>query len=232
MSDLAGHTPSIVEYDRFPYRIPQQTAYSYSNYLMKSLLVQLDAMVAQLPAPVQEALNRMTTRQVFTKGDYLLKQGDVCRYSYQLDTGLARKYYLVDGREITTEFYFPQDIALALTSYVSQTPSQEFIQVVQDTTVLRMDYGAFQALKATFPLLVELDLRLTEYHAVWQEERLRQFRTLDATERYTLLLTTQPQWIQHLQLTHIASYLGISLETLSRIRAKLANLDRAKANLM
>lgn len=199
---------------------------------MKNLLAQLDAMVAQLPAPVQEALNQVTTRQLFAKGDYLLKQGDICRYSYQLETGLARKYYLIDGREITTEFYFPQDIALALTSYVLQTPSQEFIQVVQDTTVLRMDYQAFQALKTTFPILIDLDLRLTEYHAVWQEERLRQFRTLDATERYTLLLTTQAQWTQHLQLTQIASYLGISLETLSRIRAKLANLDKANANLM
>lgn len=199
---------------------------------MNSLLAQLDAMVAHLPAPIQEALNHVTTRQLYTKGDYLLKQGDVCRYSYQLEAGLARKFYLVDGREITTEFYFPQDIALALTSYVLQSPSQEFIQVVQDTTVLRTDYQAFQMLKSSFPILVELDLRLTEYHAVWQEERLRQFRTLDATQRYTVLLTTQPHWIQHLPLTHIASYLGISLETLSRIRARLANRDRSKANLI
>jgi CRP-like cAMP-binding protein len=195
---------------------------------MKSLLAQLDAMVAHLPAPIQEALSHITTRQLYTKGDYLLKQGDVCRYSYQLEAGLARKFYLVDGREITTEFYFPQDIALALTSYVLQSPSQEFIQVVQDTTVLRTDYQAFQMLKSSFPILVELDLRLTELHAVWQEERLRQFRTLDATQRYTVLLTTQP----HLPLTHIASYLGISLETLSRIRARLANMDRSKTNLM
>ncbi|MBC7921460.1 MAG: Crp/Fnr family transcriptional regulator [Ferruginibacter sp.] len=193
---------------------------------MTNLLAEIDALVARLPATVQQALDRVTSRQTFARGDYLLRQGDVCRYTYFIETGLARKYYLVDGREITTEFYFSQDLALSMTSYTIQVPSQEFIQALENTTALRTDYRAFQALKTQFPVLMELDLRLTEYYALWQEERLRQFRTLDATQRYERLLRTQSQWVQHLQLTHIASYLGVSIETLSRIRAKLASTNR------
>lgn len=94
--------------------------------------------------------------------------------------------------------------------------------MLEPTTALRVDYGAFQALKTEFPILTELGLRLTEYYAVWQEERLRQFRLLDATQRYELLLRTQPDRTQHLSLIHIASYLGVSLEALSRIRGKFA----------
>lgn len=187
---------------------------------MTRLLAQIDQFIAHLPAPAQAALERISARQSCKKGDYLLRTGDVCRYSYGIETGLARKYYLSDGREVTTEFYFPNDIALSLTSYVLQTPSPEAIQVLEDTTVWRTDYRAFEGVKREFPVLVELDLRLTEYYAVWQEERLRQFRLMDATQRYELLLQTQPHWIQQLQLTHLASYLGVSLETLSRIRAK------------
>lgn len=186
-------------------------------------LARIDALIAALPASVQHEFDQVTTRQTVRKGDYLLRQGDVCHHSYFIETGLARKYYLVDGREVTTDFYFPQDIGLSMTSYATQTPSQEFIQCLGTTTVSRTDYRAFQGLKTEFPVLVELDLLLTEYYALWQEERLRQFRTLDATQRYEHLLKTQPHWMQHLQLTHIASYLGVSLETLSRIRAKLAS---------
>lgn len=185
---------------------------------MTKLLSQINDFVDRLPQPVQAALARVSVRQSFEKGDYLLRAGDVCRYSYQIETGLARKYYLTDGREVTTEFYFPDDLALSLTSYTLQTPSAETIQVLAPTTAWRTDYRAFAKLKAQFPALVELDLRLTEYYAVWQEERLRQFRLLDATERYELLLRTQPHWMLQLQLTHVASYLGVSLETLSRIR--------------
>lgn len=190
--------------------------------MLTNHLTQIDALIARLSVTVQLALDRVTTRQHFTKGDYMLRQGDVCRYSYLIESGLARKYYLIDGREITTDIYFPQDLALSMTSYITRTPSQEFIQVLENTTAARTDYTAFQALKADFPVLVGLDLLLTEYYALWQEERLRQFRTLDATQRYELLLNAQPQWVQRIQLTHIASYIGVSLETLSRIRAKLA----------
>jgi hypothetical protein len=62
---------------------------------------------------------------------------------------------------------------------------------------------------------------MTEYYALWLEERLFQFHTLDATERYKLLLEKQPHFVQQIPLTYLASYLGVSLETLSRIRAKI-----------
>jgi hypothetical protein len=62
---------------------------------------------------------------------------------------------------------------------------------------------------------------LTEYYAMWLEERLFRFHSLDATARYQLLLKEQPHFVQHIPLTYLASYLGVSLETLSRIRAEI-----------
>jgi CRP-like cAMP-binding protein len=90
-----------------------------------------------------------------------------------------------------------------------------------DTVVSQTDFIAFQTAKADFPKLIELDLLMTEYYAVWLENRLFEFHTLDATQRYLHLLKEQSHIIQNIPLTYIASYLGISLETLSRIRAKI-----------
>jgi CRP-like cAMP-binding protein len=194
--------------------------------MLDSHLARIDALLKSVPADVQLALDQATVRHTFAKGDYLLRQGDVCRYSDWIESGLARKYYLIDGQEITTDIYFPGDLALSMTSYSTQTPSQEFIEVLEPVTTSRTDYEVFQVLKTSYPVLIQLDLLLTEYYALWQEERMRQFRTLDATQRYELLLTTHPDWVQCLSLTHIASYLGVSRETLSRIRAKRLPANR------
>ena len=101
-----------------------------------------------------------------------------------------------------------------------QKPSREFIQALTDTTISQTDFAAFQTAKQQFPKLATLDLMMTEYYAMWLEDRLFQFHTMDATSRYLKLIEDHPHIIQNIPLTFIASYLGISLETLSRIRAK------------
>ncbi|MGE8380855.1 MAG: Crp/Fnr family transcriptional regulator, partial [Sphingobacterium sp.] len=99
--------------------------------------------------------------------------------------------------------------------------SQEFIQAVTDVRVSSIDNSSFQRIKGQFPVLMELDLLMTEYYTMWLEKRLFDFHTLDASTRYSQLLRNQTNIIQQVPLTYIASYLGISLETLSRIRAKI-----------
>lgn len=166
------------------------------------------------------ALQDISITKKLKKGEYLLRQGKVCRNSYTVKEGIARKYYLGDGKEITTELFFENDIAVVFDSYCTQQPGREFIQAVTDTVVSQISHDAFREVKKTFPQLAELDLLLTEYYAMWLEERLFHFHTLTAPERYHLLLKEHPHALRHIPLTIIASYLGISPETLSRIRAK------------
>ncbi len=167
------------------------------------------------------ALQGISKTRTYRKGDFLLRQGEVCRHSYSVAEGILRRYYIHDGKEITTGFFFQDDIAVTLESYCLQQPSREFIQALTDTVVTQTDYRLFQKAKTAFPKLVAFDLLLTEYYSIWLENRLFEFRTLDATRRYSLLLERQPHLLQKIPLTHIASYLGISLETLSRIRARI-----------
>lgn len=157
----------------------------------------------------------------FSKGDLLLRQDEVCSKSYLIIEGAARKYYLNDAKEITTELYFENDLAVSFDSYALQKPSREFIEALTDLTVSITHYQAFQDAKTRYPKLVTLDLMLAEYYGIWVENRLFQFHTLSATDRYLDILEKSPHIVQNVSLTILASYLGISLETLSRIRAKI-----------
>lgn len=166
-------------------------------------------------------LQRISSEKTYKKGELLLRQSEICGKSYLLLSGIARKYYLNDGKEITTELYFENDLAVSFDSYTLQRPSREFIEALTEVSVSITHYGAFQEAKKKYPKLITLDLMLAEYYAMWVEKRLFQFHTMTTTERYLDILHRNPHIIQTVPVTVIASYLGISLETLSRIRAKI-----------
>jgi CRP-like cAMP-binding protein len=187
---------------------------------MTAQLDKIDDFIKKLDKETLTALDNISLDKSIKKGDFLLRQDEICRKSYTIISGIARKYYLNDGKEITTEIYFDNDIAVSFDSYCLQKPSREFIQALTDMTISQTDFAAFQNAKQQFPKLVTLDLLMTEYYALWLENRLFEFHTLDATQRYLKLCKEHPHFIQNIPLTYIASYLGISLETLSRIRAK------------
>ena len=181
----------------------------------------IDAFLRTLEPACLAEVERISKEEHYKKGELLLRQDEVCRKSYLIKSGIARKYYLNDGKEMTTELYFENDLAMAFDSYSLQQPGKEWIEALTDLTVSAMDYHAFQSAKKRFPKLLELDLMLTEYYAMWVENRLFEFHTQSATERYLDLLENHPHIIRQVPLTIVASYLGISLETLSRIRARI-----------
>lgn len=187
---------------------------------MTEQIEKIQALTSRFDQKTLQALESITTTKQFKKGDHLLQQGEIGRKSHLIVDGLARKFTYADKKEITTEFFFKDDIAISFTSYINQKPSKEVIECLTDATVETVDYKDFEAVKKQFPLLMEYDILLTELYIIWLEDRLFNFHTFNATERYEELLKKSPQYFHHLKLTHIASYLGISLETLSRIRAK------------
>jgi CRP-like cAMP-binding protein len=188
---------------------------------MTSYLDKINNHIKSLDKDTLSALQSISSEKKYKKGDLLLRQSEICGKSYLLINGIARKYYLNDGKEITTELYFENDLAVSFDSYALQQPSREFIEALTDVTVSITYYHAFQEAKAKYPKLLNLDLMLTEHYGMWVENRLFQFHTMTATERYLDILQKDPHIVQTIPLTIIASYLGISLETLSRIRAKI-----------
>jgi CRP-like cAMP-binding protein len=188
---------------------------------MISHLENIETFIEKLDSKTLKMLESISINKTYKKGDYLLQQDQICKNSYFIEDGIARKFYLNDGKEITTELYFKDDLAVSFDSYCLQKPSREYIQAITDIRVSQTDYLAFQNAKKDFPKLIELDLMMNEYCVMWLEDRLFQFHTLDASGRYLKIIKEHSHIIQNIPLTYIASYLGISLETLSRIRAKI-----------
>lgn len=188
---------------------------------MKSFLHKIELFINELDIKIIQAFQDISKDQVYKKGEILLREGDTCRKSILVRDGIVRKFHNNDGKEIITELLFKDDLAVAFSSYIMQKPSREQIQALSETYVWETDYVAFQNLKNKYSVLVELDLMLTELYALWLEQRILNLRTLSAIDRYKLLIEKESHILKYVSLTDIASYLGISLETLSRIRSKI-----------
>jgi CRP-like cAMP-binding protein len=191
------------------------------NSTMQLHIDKIKKLIENFDDTTLKALTEISYSKTFSKGDYLLKADNVCSKSYWVERGILRKFYVHNDREVTTEFYFKDDLAISFDSYTLQKPSREYIQAITDLTVNVTDYNRFQFQKAKHSQLKELDFLMTEYYALWLEEKVFELHTQNATQRYKTLLTKSPHIIQQVQLTQIASYLNVSLETLSRIRANI-----------
>ncbi|KAA2217222.1 Crp/Fnr family transcriptional regulator [Maribacter flavus] len=157
----------------------------------------------------------------FTKGSCLLKPGQICTSHILVKKGIARKFYKHNDKEITTEIYFHDDVAVSLDSYIMRKPADVYIEALTELEVTIIDYSRFLDVKTKYAEVMMLDKIFIEYYAVWFEQRLKEFQTMDASQRYLNLLEKEPKIIQQLSVTIIASYLNVSLETLSRIRSKI-----------
>jgi CRP-like cAMP-binding protein len=188
---------------------------------MKDYIDKINQHVGKFDKRTWVSLRNISKSKTFLKGDYLLKADCICNKSYWVKSGIIRKFYVHQYREITTEFYFTGNLATSFDSYALQKPSREYIQALTNTVVRVTDYADFNDLKIKNQQLQELYFLLTEYYAVWLEEKVFELYTQNATQRYETLLKKSPYIVQQVQLTQIASYLNISLETLSRIRAKI-----------
>lgn len=188
---------------------------------MTSYIDNINQYIKALDRDTLIGLQSISSVKNYKKGELLLQQNEVCTKSYLLIDGIALKYYLNAGKQVTTELFLKNDLAVSFDSYTLQQPSWECIEAITIVTVSITYFQSFQDAKLKYPKLITLDLMLAEYYAMWVEKRLFQIHTMTATLRYLDIFERSPHIIQTIPLTIIASYLGISLETLSRIRAKI-----------
>lgn len=177
----------------------------------------------KLNPEIQIELDEVFIDKDFSKGASLLRPGQICSSHFLIKSGIARKFYFNHNKEITTEIYFHDDVAVSLDSYIMQKPGDVYIEALTELVVTIIDYKRFQKLTSKYPEVMMLDKMFIEYYAVWFERRLREFQTMDASQRYLSLIEKEPKIIRLLPVTIIASYLNISLETLSRIRSKISS---------
>lgn len=178
-----------------------------------------------LPAPMQQRVSQEAITQNFNRKHLLLKPGETARRFYFIRSGFLRSYFIDDqGKECTTWFLGKGEMMIPAYSFFTQKPSYEYIEVLQDCKLQSLSWNELNAYYADFPQGNLLGRIVTQKYYILSEERSVLLHTHNPELRYNRLLERHPNIEQQTTLTNVASYLGISRETLSRIRSKIARM--------
>lgn len=168
-------------------------------------------------------LENVCQRMQLDRGDWLLTQGQRCHHAFFVLRGLMRQYSLDNrGREHTLFFAAEGEFLTNVEAICLQKPSSYFIQCIEQAEVLLVGATDLDELSRRMPSFGELRLKLLHEHIQHQQKRITQLQAASAEERYLTFIADYPQMLLRVPQHYIASYLGITPESLSRIRKSLA----------
>ncbi|SDC31558.1 Crp/Fnr family transcriptional regulator [Niabella drilacis] len=173
-----------------------------------------------LSSAAREALAENFEEQVLAKGKFLITEGRVCNHLYFLQQGALRGYITVDGKEQTNWFGFEEHFITSFHSFITRQPSVENIQLLEGSILWSISKAQLTRLFDKHHEIERLVRIIYEKYYIRLEERYVNAQLRTATERYEHLIRESPHIIERVPLGHISSYLGISPETLSRIRSR------------
>lgn len=155
------------------------------------------------------------------KGGLLEQEGKVCNHLYFITEGSARSFYTRDNKDITVSFSLEGEFLTAMHSFISRKPSYENIEAMEKTKVARIKYESLMKLFEKHHDLERTYRLILEQYYITLEEQLIFTKFKSARDRYLDLMEYRPKIIQRASVGQIASYLDMSIETLSRIRARI-----------
>lgn len=157
------------------------------------------------------------------KGEVLLRQGEVCKHLFFIVKGAIRCFRIDEnGKEVNLHFYFEDELASEFKSLRTQEPSERNLVAMTPTKVLRAARVDYMRILESNLDFVQAAFRFFQDMFLQEEKHSEMLRKLSAEERYQYLLREQPQLLQRVSLTQLSSWLGVSRESLSRIRSKIS----------
>ncbi len=155
----------------------------------------------------------------FPKGHTLHSEYTVCKHSYIIEKGAARAFHYKDGKDITSHFAFEGEAITAIDS-LNGEKSKYNIELLEDSSLFSVAYSDMEELYQKSILHERFGRLFLQQVYVDLVDRIEDLQFHTAQERYDLLMKKHPKILQRVTLKHVSSYLGITQETLSRIRAK------------
>jgi len=183
----------------------------------------LQAAITQISKISEEDIALLVSSAVYKKlkkGEAILKEGEVCRSFYLVEHGYLRTWYNKNGVPINLHFTLEGEFISNLKSFKSREPSEVIIEAGEATAIWVFDLNAMSAEIRAHPAISTFVRRLAVRVLLASEEHSGLFKMYTPTERYHYIEKNKPQLLQRISLSQLASYIGITRETLSRIRAK------------
>lgn len=171
-------------------------------------------------------VSNVLTKRFVRKKRALINQGEICRYLYFVEKGSLRSYSIgKDGSEHVLQLVIEDNWIADLSSFITQTPGNLIVEAIEDSEVLLLPNSAIDELCEKLPKLETYFRKLYQRAYVSMQQRYNAVQSSQAKERYEILIRDNPQFAARIPLIHIASYLGITAESLSRIRKQVVNVN-------
>ena len=190
----------------------------------RSMYQQLRQSVATIASLTERELRLFEQQCIYRevpKKFTLVEEGQVARELYFINRGCLRFYYNRDGDEITGFIFLENMFATALDSFLQQEPSAQIVETLEDCELLVISYSALQQLYDYSTNFQIFGRKLAEQRLVNAQRILSSYILDSPEERYRKLLATQPEWLLRVPQHYIASFLGITPVSLSRIRKRM-----------
>lgn len=175
-----------------------------------------------LNASESEQLLTQMERLTYRKGEHIVREGERNSSLYLVVQGIWRGHYLRDGVDISLWFASEGDTLFSSWSYVADRPSLTSIEAMSDSTVFRISKQKMETFFASSIAFANIGRIIFERQFLDMENWMINGGAAQAKQRYLALLEQNPELLQHVPLKHIASYLMITPQSLSRIRAELS----------
>jgi len=173
----------------------------------------------QLTALTTEELCAHLSILNLTKGHVIIRENERHGFAYFVIKGAVRSYYLRDGVEVNTWFALENDMVGSLHNFKDE-PSRETMELIENSTLISVNLKEIKVLMFSNIQIANFVNAIIEEYALFLEDKIHFTQMMRSMDKYLILLEKEPQLFQRVPLTYIASFLGISRETLSRLRAK------------
>ena len=170
-----------------------------------------------------ETLSSILVPFKVAKNEKLMKEGEVCSFMYYVDRGMVRQFYFKNGRDVTEHFSYEGRIVICIESFLKQTPSRLIVEALENSWLYGIPHHRFLELVETDKEMDRLYRNILEHALISSQEHADSQRFENASERYMRLLKTKPEIVLRAPMVHVASFLQMTPETLSRVRAAYAD---------
>lgn len=165
------------------------------------------------------ALCEILERRSYRKDEQIVVQGQISCYMYIIETGIVRQYYYKEGRDITEHFSSEGDVATCLESLFLKEPSRLNMEAIESSVLYLLDYEKMKTLSNCYSDINALYQAILEYKLVVSQRKADSWRFESSHERYLRFCNEYPVVARRASIAHIASYLLMAPETLSRVRS-------------
>jgi CRP-like cAMP-binding protein len=192
-----------------------------SNAKMEKKLLDYFSKIMPISKEEADAIAATMIIKNYTKGDILLKEGQISTEAYFVLEGCVRQYNIVDGEEKTSNFFTEEQWVISLNSFSNSIPSTHYMACSTDAILVVGNREKEEDLYHRFPRLETISRKVMEKVFSEQQEIMSCYTAYTAEQRYLKLLESRPELFQIIPQFQIASYIGVKPESLSRIRKRI-----------